>query len=120
MRPQPQYTLTAKDVQTHAIGLREHGPKCTAPVLYALLFWAAARMASLGAACKALRGAPSYQAAHDALLATLPDIHELQRLLNRALQGDLPKALRRRKQPMAIDVHLIPYHGEPLHEPDEV
>src|SRR2546423_12911218 len=113
MRPQRQYTLTAKDVQAHAIGLcqehlrlRDHGPKCTAPVLYALLFWAAARMASLAAACKALRDAPCYQAAHDALLATLPDIHQLQRLLNPALQGDLPRALRRREQPVAIDLHL--------------
>src|SRR5829696_6437141 len=127
MRPQRQYTLTAKDVQAHALGLcqehlrlRDHGPKCTAPVLYALLFWAAARMASLAAACKALRGAPSYQAAHDALLATLPQTHELQRLLNRALQGDLPRALRRRRQPMAIDLHLIPYHGEPLRDVAEV
>src|SRR5919199_1798453 len=122
-----QFTLTAKDVQAHAVALcqehvtlRDHGPKCTAPVLYALLFWAAARLASLAAACQALRDAPSYQAAHDALLATLPEVHELQRRLNRALQGDLPRALRRRQQPVAIDVHLIPYHGEPLHEPNEV
>ena len=127
MRPQRQYTLTAKDVQAHAVDLcqehlrlRDHGPKCTAPVLYALLFWAAARVASLAAACKALRDAPSYQAAHDALLATLPEIHQLQRLLNRALQGDLPKALRRRQQPLAVDLHLIPYHGQPQHDPDEV
>ena len=89
-------------------------------MLLTVLFYAAARITSLAAACKALLGAPSYQASHDALLATLPPTHELQRRLNRALQGDLPQALRRRRQPVAIDIHLIPYHGEPLHTEDEV
>jgi DDE family transposase len=50
----------------------------------------------------------------------LPQPHELQRRLNRALQGDLPKALRRRRQPLAIDLTLLPYHGEPLEDPREI
>jgi hypothetical protein len=123
----PQYTLTARDVQAHAahvcqqhLGLRDHGPKCTAPVLLTVLFYAAARISSLAAACKTLLQAPCYQAVHDALLATLPSLQELQRRLNRALQGDLPEALRRRRQPLAIDLHLVPYHGQPLHDEDEV
>jgi putative transposase len=122
-----QYTLTPRHVQTHAVHLcqrhlrwRDHGPTCTAGTLLTVLFYAAARITSLAAACKALVQAPCYQAAHDALLATLPDIHELQRRLNRALQGDLPKALRRRRQPLAIDLHLVPYHGQHLHDEDEV
>ena len=122
-----QYTLTAQDIQAHAAGLcqrflrlRDHGPKCTVATLLTVLFYAAARITSLAAACKALVRAPGYQATHDALLATLPDIHELQRRLNRALQGDLPKALRRARPPIAIDLHLTPYHGQPLHEADEV
>jgi putative transposase len=53
-------------------------------------------------------------------MATLPDVAELQRRLNRALQGDLPRALRRRRQPLAIDLILIPYHGEPLADASEV
>ncbi len=37
------------------------------------------------------------------------------------LQGHLPKALRRQRQPLAIDLTLIPYHGPlPLHHTDEV
>src|SRR5947209_3542897 len=123
----PQYTVTPKDVQAHAahlcskhLRLKDHGPKTTTATLLALLCYAAARITSLGAACKALLHAPGYQATHHALLATLPDIHELQRRLNRALQGDLPKALRRRRQPLASDLHLVPYHGEPLHDEDEV
>jgi len=122
-----QYTLTPQHVQAHAaqlcqqhLRLRDHGPKCTAATLLTVLFYAAARVTALTAACKALVQAPCYQAAHDALLATLPPIQQLQLRLNRALQGDLPKALRRRRQPLAIDLHLIPYHGQPLHDEDEV
>jgi hypothetical protein len=44
----------------------------------------------------------------------------LQRRLNRALQGDLPKALRRRRQPLAIAITLLPYHGLHRHDPNEI
>lgn len=123
----PQYTLTAHDVQAHAaqlcqhhLQLRDHGPKCTAGRMLTVLCYAAARLASLSAACKALVQAPTYTALHKALLATLPDLHELQRRANRALHGDLPKALRRKPQPIAIDLYLNPYHGECLNDPDEI
>jgi hypothetical protein len=126
MRPRP-YTLTPAHVRAHAqtlcqqhLRLRDHGPKCTAGRLWAVLLYAAARITSLAAACAALRDAPSDTAVHDALLATLPSTAELQRRVNRALQGDLPKALRRRRQPVAIDLHLVPYHGLPLHEVKEI
>jgi hypothetical protein len=126
MRP-CHYTLTPAHVRAHAqtllqkhVGLADHGPKCTAGRLWAVLLYAASRISSLAAACTALREAPSDSAAHDALLATLPGLAELQRRVNRALQGDLPRCLRRRRQPLAIDLHLIPYHGEPLRDPAEV
>jgi Transposase DDE domain len=122
-----QYTVTAGAIHRHAaqlcqksLRLEDHGPKCTALTLLALLFYAAARLTSLAAACASLSRAPSDTATRTALLATLPGIDELQRRLNRALQGDLPKALRRRRQPLAIDLTLLPYHGEPLEGPDEV
>src|SRR5260221_9153955 len=53
-------------------------------------------------------------------MAPLPGIPDFQRRLNRALQGDLPKALRRRRQALAIDLILIPYHGEPSKDASEV
>jgi putative transposase len=121
------YTVTPAAVRAHAqllcqkhLRLADHGPKCTAGVLWAVLCYAACRISSLAAACTALRDAPSDSAVHDALLATLPETHELQRRVNRALQGDLPRCLRRRRQPVAIDLHLVPYHGLPLHDEREV
>jgi hypothetical protein len=126
MRPS-QYTITRRTVHVYAesvcqrhLRLKDHGRKCKARVLWALLFWAASRISSLAAACSTLRDAPSDTAAHDALLATLPQTAELSRRLNRALQGDLPKAVRTRPQPIAIDLKLVPYHGRPLHDEDEV
>jgi putative transposase len=77
-------------------------------------------MVSIAAACASLRNAPSDTAFHDALLASLPQTHELQRRINRALQGDLPRCLRRRLQPLAIDLTLLPYHGQPLRDLSEV
>jgi hypothetical protein len=126
MRP-TQYTLTPRHVHAHAtyliqkhVRLRDHGPKCRAWMLWTLLTYAASRITSLAAACASLRDAPSDSAAHDALLATLPPSAELQRRLNRALQGDLPGALRRRRQPLAVDLTLTPYHGKPLRDLSEI
>jgi hypothetical protein len=124
---QDQYTITPRDIHCHAAQLcqrhlrfQDHGPICTALNLLTVLFYAAARLISRAAACASLRDAPSDSALHAALLATLPEIPELQRRLNRALQGDLPKALRRRRQPLAIDLILIPYHGAPSKDAREV
>jgi Transposase DDE domain len=121
------YTLTPADIRTHAqslchkhIGLQDHGPVCTGSMLWTVLFYAASRMISLAGACASLRDAPSDTAMHDALLASLPETGELQRRINRALQGDLPASLRRRRQPMAIDLTLIPYHGKPLRDLSEI
>jgi Transposase DDE domain len=122
-----QYTITSRAIHEHAaqlcqkhLRLKDHGPKCQALTLLTLLFYAAARLTSLAAACGSLSGAPSDTAVRTALLATLPATHELQRRINRALQGDLPRALRRRRQPLAIDLTLLPYHGEPLEDPREI
>jgi hypothetical protein len=126
MRP-TQYTLTPQHVHAHAthliqkhVRLRDHGPKCRAWMLWTVLYYAASRITSLSAACATLRDAPSDTAVHDALLATLPKTAELQRRLNRALQGDLPRGLRRRRQPFAVDLTLTPYHGQPLRDLSEI
>ncbi len=121
------YTLTPAAVRANAqtlcqkhLRLRDHGPKCSAGLLWTVLFYAASRLISIAAACARGCDAPCDTAFHDALPATPPGLDQLQRRVNRALQGHLPKALRRRRQPLAIDLTLIPYHGLPLHHTDEV
>src|SRR5436309_10146297 len=113
------HRAAAQHLQTH-LQFKDYKRKTSAPVLWSLLLAAAARITSLSDACGRLDDAPSDETARKALLATLPDYAALQRQLNAALAGHLPKALRRRLQRMAIDLTLIPYHGQPFRDPVEV
>src|SRR5512146_1133816 len=107
------HRLAAEHLQGH-LQFQDYKRKTSAQTLWSLLLAAAARITSLSDACGRLDRAPSDETARQALLATLPDYAELQRRLNAALAGHLPKALRRRLQVLAIDLTLIPYHGRPF------
>jgi putative transposase len=89
-------------------------------LLITILLYAASRITSIYDACQRLAAAPSDQALRDALRATLPPIKELERRLNAGLADDLPRVLRKRRYPLAIDLTLIPYHGEPYRSPEEI
>jgi putative transposase len=119
LTPAAVHRLALSRVQPH-LRLADHGPRCTARAVLSVLLWAAARVTSLAAACRALRRAPSDQAARNALFATLPAFAELARRLNRALAGGLPAAVTRRPRPVAIDLTLIPYYGSPQADPGEL
>ena len=89
------------------------GPKVTLAVLIQVVLVAACRTLSLFATCLQL-GKLSDQSVRDALRKTLPkSIRRLQEKLNSALQDPLPAKTRRRKRALAIDLHDVPYHGEP-------
>jgi putative transposase len=88
--------------------------------VFTVLLAAAGQCTSIAAACYRLDKAPSEQTIYNALAETLPEYHELERRVNRALQAHLPAALRRRRQQLAIDLTLIPYHGQPQDDPKEI
>ena len=67
-----------------------------------------------------MKDSPSNETARKALLATLPDYAKLQQGVNRALVADIPKPLRKRRQHVAIDLHLVPYYGLPMDDPKEI
>src|SRR5512135_572737 len=113
------YRLAEQHLQAH-LQFKGYKRQTSAQVLWTLLLAAAARITSLSDACGRLRDAPSDETARKALLATLPDYAALQRQLNAALAGHLPKALRTHPQRLAIDLTLIPYHGRPFRDLDEV
>src|SRR3954451_1956718 len=113
------HRLAAEHLQQH-LKFRNYKRKTSAQVLWSLLLAAAARITSLSDACQRLRDGPSDETARKALLATLPDYGALQRQLNAALAGFLPKALRTHLQRLAIDLTLIPYHGQPFHDLAEI
>lgn len=127
-----QFTLRSKDVQEHAatllqqnLRLKNFSPKTTSWILFHVLFFAAARLTSIYAACQRLKDGPCDDTVRKALEATLPEYAELQRRLNRALAAALPRILKRKRKRrlrlrLAIDLTLIPYHGQPEADPKEV
>ena len=120
--------LTSRDVYAFTehtlcqyVRLHDHGPKCTATVLCAVLVWAAARMASIAAVCRRWNGGPSDQAVYDALRDQLPKRPRiLENRLHGALGHRLPRALFRRARQVAIDYHDVTYHGQPLKHANEL
>jgi hypothetical protein len=124
---QRQYTLTRQDVHAitmrhlrHHLGVRDFSPRCSATMLLSALVAAAAGLTSLVAVARRLLGLPSGETLRKALLANLPGRAALERRLNRALSAALPRGLAGRPQPLAIDLTLRPYHGQPLRDPAEV
>jgi hypothetical protein len=113
------HRLAAEHLQAH-LQFKDYKRETSAQTLWALLLAAAARITSLSDACGGLDEVPSDETARKALLATLPDYDVLQRQLNAALAGHLPKTLRKHLQRLAIDLTLIPYHGKPFRNPEEV
>src|SRR3954452_20769142 len=113
------HRLAAEHLQAH-LKFKDYKRKTSDPVLWSLLLAAAARITSLSDACQRLDHVPSDETARKALCATLPDYATLQRQLNAALAGHLPRTLRRRPQRLAIDLTLIPYHGQPFRDPEEI
>jgi hypothetical protein len=89
-------------------------------VLLPVLFYAAGHLCSVFAACNQLRDAPSDQAVRDALVALCPDPVPLEQRVNRLFAAQLPKGLCKRSQRVAIDLTLVPYHGQPHQQPTEI
>jgi hypothetical protein len=82
---------------------------------------AAARSISVSAACRDLPRGPSDDAVMQGLDQGLPrTLPVLERRLNEALTGPLPRHMRRRKWEVAIDWHLSPYYGQPHRSRNEL
>lgn len=122
-----EYIVTKEEVHgyanfwlTSALRLEYEGRKCSGNKVISVLLIAAARVVSIFAACRDLADAPSDGTIRNALEASLPPIPELEKRLNRALTTDLPRALRRKARMLAIDLTLIPYHGQPFEDEKEI
>lgn len=119
MTPKVIYSYAATLIQAH-LTWTDHGPKCTASRLLQLLFYAAAHLCSIAAACQRLRDAPSDQAVRDALVALCPSAEVLEAQLNASFAAQLPKTVKRRRWRLAIDLTLRPYHGQAHRQAKEV
>lgn len=127
MRSRKDYIITKDEVHdlahhwlSTALRLEYQGTKCTANTLIQILLIAASRVVSIYAACRDLADAPSDQCIRNAMSDSLPEKAELERRLNLALVTELPRAMKRKARVIAIDLTLIPYHGEPCYDEKEI
>ena len=87
-----------------------------------ILSYASVTRQTVAAACATLPNAPSGNRLREVLLPALPTWPELQRQLNRILYPQLHPSVFKKKRPfqVAIDLTLIPSHGQAQTEADEV
>jgi putative transposase len=96
--------------------------RITADDIIAVLGYASANRISTQAACQELKGAPSANRLREVLAEALPERAALQRALNRILRAQTPRFVKKGKRSyyIAIDLTLIPYHGECYADENEI
>lgn len=96
--------------------------RITPEVAWQVFSYASVNRQTIESACEALPGAPSGNRLREVVLSALPPLAKLQGQLNRVLRQELHPSLwkKPRALEMAIDLVLIPYHGQPLADDDEV
>ena len=114
----PQPALTDEQTLASAVTcLIEHVPLETEggyspSELFAILLRAASQGDSIEQTARSLTGVPTGNGIRYHL-EKLADLPELEAQLNQALQSRIPPKLSKRSQALAIDLHLIPYYGQP-------
>jgi putative transposase len=90
-------------------------------IIYALAYANVHRL-SIESACQELQGAPSGNRLREVLTEALPDRAGLQRMLNRMFRQQLHPSIWKCKRDfsLAIDLTLIPYHGQPYEDKKEI
>jgi len=90
-------------------------------LIYALAYANVHRL-SIESACQELQGAPSGNRLREVLAKALPDRTGLQRMLNRMFHQQLHPSVWKSKRDfsLAIDLTLIPYHGQPYEDKKEI
>jgi len=90
-------------------------------ILYALAYANVHRL-SIASACQELASAPSGNRLREVLVKALPDRAGTQRALNRVFRQQLHPSLLKGKSDYntAIDLTLIPYHGQPYEDKKEI
>lgn len=96
--------------------------RITEPELFEVLAYASVHQTSVDTACLELAAAPSANRVREVLHAALPARPALQRHLNTVLRAQVHRSLFKGKRSycIAIDITLIPYHGQVLPDDPEV
>jgi putative transposase len=112
------------DLLLKHVRLSINGKKCTLENVFELILKASAGQTSVNDVCDDTPGAASGVAVMAALHKALPEkLNQMWRLearLNNVLVANLTSKMRRVRCDIAIDLVLVPYHGEPKHDENEV
>jgi hypothetical protein len=115
--------LTVETLETH-LSLSIAGSKCRTLDVLRLLVAASAERSSIESACHETESSPSGNRVREQLEAELPqELEELRRLeaaFNETLVEHLPPWIFRQSRQVAVDLVLIPYHGQPDKEEREI
>jgi len=90
-------------------------------IVYVLAYANVHRL-SIESTCQELQGAPSGNRLREVLAQSLPDRAGMQRALNRMFRQQLHPSIWKCKRDfnIAIDLTLIPYHGQPYEDQKEI
>jgi putative transposase len=115
--------LIVETLQTH-LNLSIEGSKCGTLDVLRLLVAASAEQSSIESACQETESSPSGNRVREQLEAELPqeleELRTLEAAFNEALVGRVPRCVFKRSRQVAIDLVLIPYHGQPDKDEREV
>jgi len=124
-------TLTSDEVLDFALDalLKEvelyiNGRKCTVENTYEIILKASAGQTSVSDVCDDLKAGPGGNAVlaqlHQALPQELNQLWRLEAQLNRVLLVNVPGRMLKVRCDLAIDLVLVPYHGQPARDAEEV
>jgi putative transposase len=112
------------DLLLKHVRLSINGKKCTLGNVFELILKASAGQTSVNDVCDDTPGAASGVAVMAALHKALPEkLNQMWRLearINNVLVANLTSKMRRVRCDVAIDLVLVPYHGEPKQDDNEV
>lgn len=115
--------LTVETLQTH-LNLSIEGSKCRTPDVLRLLVAASAERSSIESACRETETSPSGNRVREQLEAELPqgleELRTLEAAFNEVLVEHVPSCVFKRDRQIAIDLVLIPYHGQPDQDEREI
>ena len=130
-KPSPKITRTIRSEQVlkafmevvcKNLPLDLQNTRITAEDIFYVLGYANVHRLSIESACQELQDAPSGNRLREVLAEALPDRTEMQRALNRMFRQQLHPSVWKCKRDfnIAIDLTLIPYHGQPYEDKKEI
>lgn len=117
-----QLVKVLTNVMQATLPLELQNTRITPEETWQILAYASVNRLTLESACDAWPTAPSGNRLREVLMPALPARVELQRRLNRRLRQQLHPSLWKKPRGLhlAIDLVLIPYHGRPETDAEEV